>query len=277
MVLVIFGYALFVLALRHESLLSQSSSSLFSFLNLYSPTQEGPLTVLEQSEDGSQIIPTTQKWQVSATTDQGQPSEDEYQRILVASEKFLRTAHRDELDFIAQYLMQESVFDRVIIRRVKPQTIHVQLSAPSAVAVIEADTLRYISTSGNIFGQTTQAHQPDLTFVTGVFAGSDSSFVLSPSNKLLVSDDISQKIQLILKALSLGKSAGLSIASIDHNTYRGLKLILADSIQVTLGHPPFEKNIRRLKSLLNQAKDSQKMIKKIELDYKGKAFVQTSS
>ena len=265
--LMIVGYVSYVASLRHESM---TSSSFWPWLFLGAPA---PLSL---SEDGSAVIPSAKSWQVSMSTATGEAVELHVQeKILEACDRFLRSGHRDELSFLARYLMQESSFDKVVVSRGKPHQILLQLSAPKAVAMIHADTLRYVSESGNIFGRVHEASNPPLTLFSGVFEGDDSIYSVGPSNKLVVGNKVLGKVRLLLSALNMAVEAGLEVTSVDHHPFRGLSMILASKIHVTLGHPPFEKKMSRLSSLLHQAEDSQKMIQKIELDYKGKAFVKT--
>lgn len=265
--LVIVGYATYVMSLRHESM---TSSGFWPLRFLGTPA---PLSL---SEDGSSVIPPAKPWQVLMTTATGEAVEGHIQeKILEACDRFLRSGHRDELSFLANYLMQESSFDKVVVSRGKPHQIILQLSAPTAVAMIHADTLRYVSENGNIFGRVHETSKPPLTLFSGVFVGDNSIYSLGPSNKLVVGSKVLGKVRLLLSALNMAAEAGMEVTSMDHHPFRGLSMILASKIHVTLGHPPFEKKILRLQSLLNQAEDSQKMIQKIELDYKGKAFVKT--
>lgn len=268
-VLFLTSYALFIWNLRQESSQVQTVFSRLPFFNSSIAKSPPP----QRAEDGSLQIPLSQNWQVSVVSDKaGWTQSKDHQKVVRTAKKFLRTAHRDELHFIARYLMHESSFDKVVVTRRQPEEILVRLSSPQAAAVIAADKLRYVSDNGNIFGQASSSHD-ELALITGIFDDTPVSYSMTSSNKLLVPKEISQKILSVLKAMPLVKEAGFQIISVNHDSFRGLKLVLAGSMQVMLGHPPFDKKIKRLRSIVNQAEDAQQRIQKIELDYKGKAFI----
>ncbi|MCY4381266.1 MAG: hypothetical protein OXC40_06855 [Proteobacteria bacterium] len=277
--LVLLGCVAYIVILRSESLLTPTLPELLGMNPSHSSDARTIPTLkkLIVARDGSQIIPATNHWQVSVESDQDLTSHDSsYQDITEASLKFLRTAHRDELNFLARYLTYESDYDRVIVSRRGPANIVVKVSAPKPIAVIQADKLRYVSESGQIFGVISQT-APKLTRFSGVFDDSIPVFKLTSHNKLIVSEEITTKLRLLIDLLLLVRDKGFQVITLDHHAFRGVKMVLAGPTQVTLGHPPFSKKISRLKSLLNQAEDSHKKIEKIELDYKGKAVIKTVS
>lgn len=265
------GFTIFVIQLRYE--VSSHRASLRPWLKSPAgPPRHTPVDTPAQTAAPASSQP---QWQVSMTTTSGEPlSPATEARVLAACQRFLRTAHRDELHFIAEYLMRESAFDRVILRRGNPREITIELSAPYPVAIIKADTLRFVSSTGVIFGRVHAESSKTLTLLSGIFTD-NTDYHLSAANKLIVSAVITTKIRELLAALDLAKAQNLAVASLHHHPFRGLMMELKDHTEVVLGHAPFAKKIARLQAIFDQAETSQQPIKKIELDYKGKAFIKT--
>ena len=292
-IVIALGYVLFVVKIRHESLTTQWGKLWYSNPqnsspdpSFQQPKDSDPLSLLNSTSDESIDIPATRKWQVSIISmkDSGDnhhkhghqvaPKKEVADRIMAICHRFLRTAHRDELQFIADYLMRESVFDQVSLRRHGPAQILIEVSAPSPVALIHADTLRYVSENGSIFGQAPAHGSDEFTILSGIF-DENTAYHLSAANKLIVGQSITLKVQVLLSTLKLAHEENLQVQSVHHHPYRGLHMILKNEAHITLGHPPLEKKFDRLKTILYQAEASQKAIQTIELDYKGKAFVKT--
>lgn len=270
---VLASFVIFVIQLRYEA----GTRSILPWIK--SPSQPTGYAPGDEPDHGSTqataMAASRPQWQVSMITTAGEPLPPATEaRVLAACQRFLRTAHRDELHFIAEYLMRESAFDRVILRRGNPREITIELSSPYPVAIIKADTLRFVSSTGVIFGRVHAESPKTLTLLSGIFTDS-TDYHLSAANKLIVSAVITTKIRELLAALELAKTQNLTVTSLHHHPFRGLMMELKDHTKVVLGHAPFAKKIARLQAIFDQAENSQQPIKKIELDYKGKAFIKT--
>lgn len=216
------------------------------------------------------------KFQISVQKqDESPPDEHTIHKIINTAASRLYTGHRDELQLLSEYLLQESRFDRVTITRKTPGHVLITVSVPVAIAVIQVDVLRYFSENGQIFGSADQKDLQVLPQISGVFStNSRLPYTIGINNKLMLPAKYQPTLQTIRKALLLAQSHNLELITLHYNPYRGINIRLKNHTLITLGHPPFTQKLKRLRSIFENTDSTAEHIVRIELDYKGKAFIQ---
>lgn len=225
----------------------------------------------------------SKRWRISVRGDHKNPPPPRWKdEIVDLISHHIQSGHRDELAHLARILLRRSTFDQVQMTRIAPDHVLVEVRMPEALALIEADRLRFLSPRGHIFGQARATDYPNLPRITGVFeplshASSPAASGTSPwvikHNKLMVPPATEETLSEILVAFSLLEKNHLMIATLHHDPYRGVHTSLTTGENVDLGHPPYEKKVQRLITLLSDARDKGESLKKIELDFRGKAFI----
>lgn len=217
------------------------------------------------------------QWRISVEGDHSTPPPEGWKEQITATlSERLREGRRDELAHLARLLLSQSMFDQVQLTRIATEHVLVRVRVPRAVALVKADVLRLLSPHAHIFGVAQAEDHPQLPMVTGIFAHAPSRFPLTGNNKLVLPPATQDVLGEVLKALKLLDTQQLAPENLHHDTYRGIHIRLKTGTLVALGHPPYAKKIQRLKAILQQASEHGESLKKIELDFKGKAFVQAS-
>ena len=215
-------------------------------------------------------------WRVSVEGDHKTPPAKNWKfEIIETIKQHLKEGRRDELAHVARLVLKSSMYDQVQLTRLAPRHVLVKVRVPSSIALIKADVLRFLSPHGHVFGRAKAEDYPELPQITGVFPNPPSKFPALPNNKLILSSKTQDILREILAALDLITEAGLSLETLHYDLYRGVHIRLKDHVLVALGHPPYEKKITRLSSILIEAVERGEELRKVELDFEGKAFVQS--
>ncbi|MCY4443429.1 MAG: cell division protein FtsQ/DivIB [Proteobacteria bacterium] len=288
---VVSGFLFFSLYLRYEPHYAQQWDQQIwphnsDTQNTYSSMINSPKNSFGHNFTQSNLLPSTKlhtartlpkedPWRISIVDKKGQaPSHTISQSIIAATTNRLNHGSRDELQRLSHYILRESVFDHVSITRTAPKHVLIRVNIPEAVAIIEAGSWRLLSKHGGVLGKIAPKDQPHLPRISGVFSPEAKPYTITSSNKLSIRQDQARIITRILTTLALMKETGLSIESLNYDPYLGISLSLSSQVHIGLGHPPYNTKIRRLASIIQQAKKNGSAIKKIELDFQGKAFVQ---
>ena len=187
----------------------------------------------------------------------------------------LTNANPSELLKIAKLSQRKFHLEKVVVAKVASDRVVVTVNRRQMMFCLEADKLRFVSTSLTVYGHPSTEDCQNLT-VDGIYKSEKQRDQnLAGDGSLILSSQEKKGLEEVAKFLqTFDKTIINEIKSVHYNYYRGLLFTHGDSDTVVIvGFSPFHSAKSRLERVLNQLSDSKKVASRIELDYPGKAFI----
>ena len=195
-----------------------------------------------------------------------------------ALDKFIRSTAQNNLEHGSHLHLQDTAY----VLQEHPQLATVRLLKTQADRVVVFAEVRrphlviwankmhmYISSKGDVFGAW------DNNLPLPKFSGAlnkNRRYQISDKDTLILSLEEKKTIQQALDIQALATKYKFTLKRIVFEKYRGFRLEM-DKLSVFLGQAPFAKKFAKMEDIIASAQAKNTQIGRIELDYKGKAFV----
>ena len=222
--------------------------------------------------DGRQPI----AFHISITSKNGQVGAE--QRIVIEEiiSDLVVHGRADELDEAAQEIQYELQAQQVTLSRFDYDRIRINIALRQPILHVKADRLRNVTAIGQIYGSASQDEK--LPQILGIFAGEEKKWDFDDDQTLKVTEHQRQMMQEAVELYQLAKKEGYGVSSIQYIKFRGFLLRTKDdNIEIAFGRSPFNSRMRELNKILKDLKQKGRQASRIELDYKGKAFIKEKS
>jgi len=215
-------------------------------------------------------------WQFSLKLRDDLPlSEAAQAQIIATARSLIGDASLAELTKAGLAIQKLDAYADVRLVKVSARMIAISVTQRHAALCIEADLLRYISTTGEVYGQVPdgQSNSCPGPTLTGVFehgrrltAAGDLTMILNSEERALTKEAV--------ELLAEGRARGFSFAKLEVRRYRGFfAQLLPQGTEVALGRAPFAPKLDKLQGILDKLAKRQEQALRVELDYQGKAFI----
>jgi len=215
-------------------------------------------------------------WKVSLKVPDETPLSDQAAAALSATvTHLLGDGSRANMQKAAKAVQRLGSYARVNIVKIAPGRVAVYVQRRTPALCIEADRLRLVSITGEVYGQVDKDNQagcPGPT-VTGIFEHMTKLPMRADSTSALTDEEQA----LVKEALDLqraGQTRGYTFAHMDYHKYRGFFVTLKDSdTEIAVGRAPFAGKFEKLQEIFAKLARKNEQAQRIELDYQGKAFI----
>jgi hypothetical protein len=213
-------------------------------------------------------------WQISLKLADDTPltatAQDE---IIGTAAKVLGRGTRRELTRAAEAVQQLGSYADVHVVKLAPNAVAIQVRQRQPVLCIEADRLRLISSTEEVYGQVdTPAACPGPT-VAGLFEPGQHPLMRNDLT-LALGDNERSLVHEALELVRVGRDKGFVFSRLEVKKYRGFSVTLAGKdLEIALGRAPFAAKLEKLQGILDKLAQKNEQAVRIELDYQGKAFI----
>ena len=197
-------------------------------------------------------------------------------RTAIAKSIYKKELNEQNLFSVAKNVQEEFSSKRVTLLTLKPSRALVMVENHEPIAVIDYGRKRLVSNEGLIFGKYIEKEHFSLPLIQGISIdkkisfSSDQSISMSKKNSVLISEAL-----LLLRE---GLRYNIKYRAINYDPYRGFQVLLKDKrIRVEMGRTPFKKRYVKLVKILSNLSQKRVTNARIELDYRGKAFIKEFS
>ncbi len=215
-------------------------------------------------------------WQFSLKLRDDLPlSESAQTQIIATARSLIGGASLAELTKAGLAIQKLDAYADVRLVKVSGRMIAISVTPRHAALCIEADLWRYISTTGEVYGQVPdgQSNTCPGPILTGVFehgrrfsTAGDLTMILNSEERALTKEAV--------ELLAEGHAKGFSFAKLEVRRYRGFFAQLPpQGTEVALGRAPFAPKLDKLQGILDKLAKRKEQALRIELDYQGKAFI----
>ncbi len=173
----------------------------------------------------------------------------------------------------ARQIQQLESFASVHLLRLDREQVTVTLHRRSPQLCLQADKVRLISSTGDVYGSPDPTACPG-PVVLGIIQRANTHYAMQSNYTLELTDDEQTAVNEVLTLWSELQESKLAVASIEYRLYRGFIITLRDNAtEVAVGRAPFNGRLSRLSEILAKLAQKGETAQRIELDYQGKAFI----
>lgn len=195
----------------------------------------------------------------------------EQNRFLIKAEKHLKSGSLSDMHRLTENLISNSEYQLIHLIKVSHHEFRVRAEKTNPVLVIEADKLRFISETFQVYGSGLSS---DLPVLKGIFSDKKEPFTMVYGNFLALTPSQSQRIRQAVHLRHLLSDSNLEVVEIHFKKFRGFLAILKNAeTEVHFGIPPFSGKIKKLHSILQELAKKGRYASRVELDFEDKAFV----
>ena len=181
----------------------------------------------------------------------------------------------DSLEDVKKFaidLQHEIAASRVHLFRIKPTVVSIRYEFFQPVAAVQLGSGKLVNSAGKVFGSFSETKHSHLPYLKGLEIVKKLRYLEDQS--LTISEKNSRLIQESLLLINTGMRYNIRYKTILFDPYRGFSALLRDKrIRVEMGRSPFEKKYKKLEKILASLEKKRVTAARIELDFKGKAFV----
>jgi hypothetical protein len=212
-------------------------------------------------------------WNVTIKVADDTPLVDKQRdEIVKTARRLLGKGTKQELARAAAAIQQLDAYADVHVIRLSAASVAVQVHQRTPLFCIEADRLRFVAASGEVYGQAERERCQSL-IVTGLFEPG-TRFTLRPDMTVALEAEDRTLVREAIDLSQQTRSKGLALASMSVLRYRGFSIVLAGpGTEVAMGRAPFAPKLEKLEGILQKLAAKQQLAARIELDYQGKAFI----
>lgn len=195
------------------------------------------------------------------------------ENILKLASSALGQGSPEEMRQTAELVQQEVSFEQVSIIKTGLNTATLYLNRRKPVMCIEADRLRLVTSTGDIYGEPSLIDCPG-PILSGVFVDKKSRFITLKDMTVGISQSEREIIRESSELLNELTKHKYQVSSMEFHKFRGFGITIKDlGTTVTLGQSPFGPHLDRLDKIMAKLKSKNQIAERIELDYQGKAFI----
>ena len=186
-------------------------------------------------------------------------------------DKYLTSGAHEHMKSLTSHIITNSDYQSIRLFKSGYKNFQLAVEPGSPVLLIEADKLRYVSGSFQVYGHGISSSLPVLK---GVFTDKKEPFKMIHSNFLALNALQKMRIKQAVHLMHLLSDSNLDVVEIHFKKFRGFLTILKNSeTEVYFGIPPFSGKIKKLHSILQELAKNGRYASRVELDFEDKAFV----
>lgn len=199
-------------------------------------------------------------------------------RIIRKAQKTIKENPDNLMLAVARAIEKNSNFSRVHVLNYGHNKLVISVFKRKPFLAVKADTLRYLTKDGDVFGRIRDDDNQGLVPLYGVFPKSKTNYRFNDDNSLFINNVQKSLLLEAVDLLSYTKKNKLSLVSMRFEKFRGFFVKLKQNgIEVSFGRKPFDKKVKRLGKILKNLKNKGIISTQIELDYEGKAFIKEAN
>jgi hypothetical protein len=242
------------------------------------------IRILDKTRDvvsylNSIIVLAPREWRIEARSKSGAPlPEDLTREVYRLSSRILRSGSPGELAGLARQVEALGMLDGVKVIRPLADTVilSAEIRRPVLLASVGGRT-RFLTLDGTVYGDSADnsgnptGARPTV-LITGVFDQRPSA-VIDSSQRVVTTPDESRHLLEAIEIWQRAIEAGIEVATINFQRFRGFSICLVDQSEIVIGIKPFDYKLKKLRGILDGLKRDGVVASRIELDYEGKAFI----
>jgi hypothetical protein len=227
----------------------------------------------------SVIVLPPREWRVEVKSKTGVPLPDDITReVYRLTSRLLHNGSPAELSVLAKQVEALGTLDAVMAIRPLADAVIIsaEIRRPALLALVGTKT-RFLTLDGTVYGDANDnsgnstGARPNVV-VTGVFDQRPGA-VIDSSQRVVANAEEHRHLIEAIEIWQRAVEAGIDVAAINFQRFRGFSIIIADQTEIVIGIRPFDYKLKKLRGILDGLKRDGIVASRIELDYEGKAFI----